>query len=380
MKAPRFFAAALVVAVALSLTVSAVQAGPQKQTPNKPENKPQEKVFIPKEIKAILQEGLATKQGRQDIPFTILKDFYFPTQSENLQTEFLFQATNESLGYVAPSAAAPAQKPKEKQTAAAEQTPAGMLAANLNVFLQFLLPNETGTPTIYREVYLPVSLHTESAGYDAQKVQWYSVGYLLPPGKYTLAMAVTSKDLKKVGVSYFDFTLPGPDAYKDGLLTTPMFFIEKMDQMQAPETRAMVHQGMFTYSVLQIVPSIDNVLKVGEQVEMFFYVFGTKPKPIEPPKAGEQPQAGLQPGYDLEVNYEVQKEDGSAAVKWAPQTYTYPIIDQPLPLKQTVKISDGKTERTEQRDLAAGKYVMVINIKDKISNLTTVAKLPFEIK
>jgi hypothetical protein len=384
MKAPRFFAAALVFAVALSLVAGLAQAGPQKTPPKKPEAKPQEKIFIPKEVKAIMQEGLATRQGRQDIPVTLFKNLYFPTPSVNVQAEFFFRVANESLGFAAPTAApaaapAPGQKPKEKQPApppAAEQEPAGTLVANVNVFLQFLQLNDGGEASIYKEVYIPVSLQAQSAAYDPQKVEWYSVGYILPPGKYTLAMAMTSKDLKKVGVSYLDFSLPTPDTYQSSLMTTPIFFIEKMEQMQAPETRVTIHQGMFTYSVLQFTPSIDNVLKVGEQVEVFFYVFGAKPK------GADQPQPGQQPVYDVAVDYEVQKEDGSAAIKWAQQAYVSPVIDQPLPLKQTVKITDAKGEnaRTEQRDLAAGKYVMVIKIKDNVSGLTTEQKFPFELK
>ncbi len=46
MKAPRFFATALVFAVALSLVAGLAQAGPQKTPPKKPEAKPQEKIFM----------------------------------------------------------------------------------------------------------------------------------------------------------------------------------------------------------------------------------------------------------------------------------------------------------------------------------------------
>lgn len=38
----------------------------------------QEPIYIPEEVKTVLQEGLAAWQGRQDIPFTIIKYLCFP--------------------------------------------------------------------------------------------------------------------------------------------------------------------------------------------------------------------------------------------------------------------------------------------------------------
>ena len=315
-----------------------------------------------------MQEGLATRQGRQDIPFTVFQDLYFPTQVENLHTLFFFKARNEALGYVAP---APAPAPKKKGEQPAPAPAEGVLETSLNIFLQFLKTDESGALTTFHEAYVPVTLQTESAGYDPAKEEWYSINYLLPPGQYTLAMALTpSKDLKKVGVAYFDFTLPGPAAYAQTLDITPLFFVKSMEQMQSPENRIMIHKGYFTYSVLQIVPDLVETVKPGEQVELFYYVFGARPKSAEP---------GQQPVYDMEINYEVQQEDGTVAIKWAPSTSAITIISQPLPLKQTVKITKGEEEHTETRDLVPGKYTLVVTVMDKVSGESVQKKLVFEV-
>jgi len=368
MRAPKIAVAALAVAFALSVfSVFAQAATETQQDTRKPEAKQQERIYIPKEIKAVMQEGLATRQGRQDIPFSVFQDFFFPTQVENLHTVFFFKAQNAALGFAAP-APPPAPKKKGEQPPAA--APEGVLEAPLDVFLQFLQPDGTGALKTYQEAFVPVTLQEESAGFDPAKEEWYSINYLLPPGTYTLAMALTSKDLKKVGVAYLDFTLPGPASYAQTLETTPMFFVKSMEQMQTPENRIMIHKGYFTYSVLQIVPDLAETVKPGEQVELFYYVFGARPKSAEP---------GQQPVYDMEVDYEVQQEDGTVAIKWAPSTSAISIISQPLPLKQTVKITKGEEEHTETRDLTAGKYVLVITVKDKVSGESVQKKLPFEI-
>ena len=91
-----------------------------------------------------------------------------------------------------------------------------------------------------------------------------------------------------------------------------------------------------------------------------------------------QPQ---QPKYDIEVNFEVQKEDGSLAVKWQSQSYVNPLVDQTLPLKKTLSIKDEKgSERKEERNLEPGKYNLVLKILDKFSQLKLEKKVPFEVK
>jgi hypothetical protein len=383
MKAPKFVVFGFLLVFGLSLFTVFAQAMPQKpQEPKKPEAKPAQKEIIPKEIKAIMQEGLATRQGRQDIPFTIFKSLVFPVQG-GMHAVIFFKAKNSDIGYAAPAAAAPAPKNQPAQPAPAAPA-AGMLEARLALALEYLQLDATGALKTYKDATFGVNLQTESAGYDPNKEEWYSFGYPLPFGKYTLVMLFThidpktgKPDIKKVGVGYYDLVLPGPDTYQNTLETTPLFFARNIEQMPSYEARPTVHKGLFTYSVLQIVPNIDSVVTAEDkaQIEILFFILGAKAKD----EAAAQAQPAVQtsqPKYEIEINFEVQKEDGSTVIKWQPQNYVSPLVDQALPLKRTLKTG----EKTEQKDLEAGKYMLVIKIMDKVSGLTLDKKMPFEVK
>ncbi len=344
---------------------------------DKKEGKPEEKIFIPKEIKAVLEQGLAARQPRLDIPFTIFKQYYLPAQNA-IHSIFFFKAKNVDLGFApAPQspAPAPAQTEKEKEpqaTPEAQAQPAG-LQARLNVFLQFLLEENNAPPKIAREAFVPVALQADNASYDPEKEEWYTVGYTLLPGKYILAMAITSLDLKKIGTVYYEFSLPDSRAFTQSLDTTPIFFVKQITKLEAPETRALVHKGLFTYSVLRMEPNLDNVFKAGDNLDIFFFIFGAKPVEAKP---GEQTQ---QPQYNIEVSYEVKQGD-KAAVRYEPALYTFPLISHALPMKQTVLIKTDKEEKREQRDLPAGKYTLSLKITDKVSGLTIDKTIDFEVK
>lgn len=351
-------AAVIVAVLAFGLLSSFSQAAQEKnQDKNKDKQavKQEERIFIPPQVKTIMQEGLAARQGRQDIPFTIFKNLVFPA-AQNLHSVFLFKAKNSDLGYVT----APAAPAAEGQPPAAPPMQAKVL-----VFLQFL-QMENGVPSkTIREVYVPVLLQADSATYNPEAEEWYSTGYPLPAGNYLLAMALTSPDLKKVGVGYFEFSLPDAVSLQGKLETTPIFFVKKIDQMQAPETRIAVHKGCFMYSVLQIVPNIDSIVAPGESIEILYYIFGAKPND--------------QQKNDIDVDYEVTQAD-KAAIKWTAQTYDFALISQPLPLKQTVLIKDAQGEKQETRDLPPGKYTLVIKIKDKVGGTAVEKTLDFEVK
>ena len=383
MKAPKFVVFGFLLGFGLSLFTVFAQALPQKpQEPKKPEAKPAQREIIPKEIRAIMQEGLATRQGRQDISFTIFKSLVFPVQG-GMHAVIFFKAKNSDIGYAAPAAAAPAPKNQPAQPAPAAPA-AGMLEARLALALEYLQPDATGALKTYKDATFGVNLQTESAGYDPNKEEWYSFGYPLPFGKYTLVMLFThidpktgKPDIKKVGVGYYDLVLPGPDTYQNTLETTPLFFARNIEQMPSYEARPTVHKGLFTYSVLQIVPNIDSIVTAEDkaQIEILFFILGAKAK--DEPAAQAQPAVQTsQPKYEIEINFEVQKEDGSTVIKWQPQNYVSPLVDQALPLKRTLKTG----EKTEQKDLEAGKYMLVIKIMDKVSGLTLDKKMPFEVK
>lgn len=377
MRPKKIAVAGLTLVFMLSLFALFAQATPDKQKETKAqETKQPEKIRIPKEIQAIMQEGLAARQGRQDIPFTIIKDYVLPVPG-GFQGIFIFRAKNADLGFAAP--APPPQpktkgkeaQPKEEQAKPAIPAP-GVLEANLNIFYEVLQTDASGASKTFREGYIPFSFKEESASYDPTKEDWYSFGFPLPPAKYTLAMAITTPDLKKVGVGYYDFTLPEPETYEKTIDTTPVFFTNKIDQMQSAEVYVTVHRGFFTWSILQIVPDINSAVTAENkgQIEVIYYVLGAKTKQ----------EAGQHPENLIECTYEVQKPDGTPAIKWETREYKMAWVDQPLPLKQTLLIKDEKGQRTEQRDLPAGKYNLVIKIKDMISGESVEKTVPFEVK
>jgi hypothetical protein len=136
--------------------------------------------------------------------------------------------------------------------------------------------------------------------------------------------------------------------------------------MEAAEQRTAFHKGAFTYSILKIVPNLEKVFKPGENLDIFFFIFGAQPNPSQQ--------------YEIEINFEV-KQGEQSALKWAGQTYNSPLISQPLPMKQTVKIKKGdEPERTEQRDLPAGNYTLIVTILDKVSQNTGVKTVDISVQ
>jgi hypothetical protein len=346
--------------------MSSLSATVQEKDKTKEQAKQPEKIFIPKEVKSALQEGLTSRKGRQDIPINIFQSLYLPAR-ENFHIVFMMNLKNSDLGF-APMTAAPAEPKAEKK--GPQETPvqeaAENLQANFNVFLEFNKLDEAGVPTVFREVYVPANIQVPAAGYDPEKAEVYSVGYPLPFGHYLLAIALTSLDLKKIGTAYHEFTIPDPSQFSKTLDTTSIFFVKKIDEMESVEQRTVFHKGYFTYSVLKIVPNIEKVFTAGENLDIFFFIFGTQPNQSQQ--------------YDIEINFEVKKGEESA-LKWAAQTYNSPLISQPLPLKQTVKIKKGdEPEQVEQRDLPVGTYALVIKILDKVSQNTGVKTVDFTVQ
>jgi hypothetical protein len=378
MKASKITVAGLILIFALSSSMVFAQATPGKtQEPKKPEPKQPQKEILPKEIKAILLEGLATRQGRNDIPFTIFKSLYFPAP-DGMYSVIFFRAKNSDLGYATPLPASPPPKSQQAKTPAPAT---GMLEARLALAIEFFVTDETGAQKVARQVAGSVAVQTEAATYDPNKEEWYSVDVGMPYGKYTVALLLCSvdpkkgiADLKKVGVQYYDMTVPGPETYSNALETTPPFFVRNIDRLQTYEPRPIVHKSFFTYSVLHFVPNIDSIVTAEDQskIEVFFIVLGAKPK--------QEPQPGQQPEYSIEVTFEVQKEDGSAAVRYLAQDYPYQLISQQLPLQQTLQIKDDKGQRQEKKDLPPGKYVLSAKVLDKVSQLKVEKKVPFEVK
>lgn len=311
-----------------------------------------EKIFIPKEIKAELTQGMEHMTPRMDIPFEIFEHLYLPAR-QNMHSIFLLKAKNADLGFAPPAPAAAAETGEEGETQEAAQE-SNILTTQLNGFLWF----KQKDGDFSKEVYVPIQLQEEKESYNPEEESMYSTGYPLPPGTYTLAMAITSKDLQKIGTQYFEFELPAISNFTDSLGTTPIFFARDIQQMAAPERTTEFHEGFFTYSILQIDPILENIFTQKDSLDIFFYVFGAQPDP-ETNK------------FNLTANYELIKDE-EVIVRYAEATYDAPIVSQPLPLKRTVLIQKKKgeevvEEKKETRDVETGEYTFVINLKDNVS-------------
>jgi len=318
-------------------------------------------VIIPEQVKAVFQEGMQARQPRTDIPFAITDTLYLPAQ-QNIHLVVFFKAKNADLGFAPPDQVA--------AVVAEEEQPASpKLTAQCYVFLQFN-KLENGTPgELAREVYVPMNLEADSASFDAEKEEIYTTGYPLPPGDYLLSMALANKDLSRIGTQYKEISLPDPLGFTDTIDTTPIFFAKSIKQVAAPETRAEVHKDFFAYSILQIDPNMEKTFSVGDNLDIFFFIFGAK--------ANEQGQT------DLKIHYQVFQGD-ELAINFQPQTYTAPLVSQQLPMKKTVLIKTTKgtetTEKTERRDLEPGTYTLAIDITDNISGQTLKKTIDFEIR
>jgi hypothetical protein len=353
MRALRTIAAALAVifvAGIFSVTAYAASGTQAKPQEAKPQAKPSS---MPKEIAALIQEGLATRQGRQDIPFSFFKQLVLPAQGQNLFPVFYFKARNGDLGY-APSPAG-----------------TGEMATSLNAYFQFFQEGEGGVFASRVAGRAVADLKTDANGYAADGEDWYSFGLAMPAGKYTLAMVLATPDMKKLSVAYSDVDLPGPEAYATALWSTDPVVVTAMDQVE-PDQRPTIHRACFTWGAIKVVPSVRAEVAPGENIEVFFFVLG----------GAYKDPAAERPVNDFEVNFEVQFEDGKPAIKWAPQLFEAYFINQPLPLVQTLQKQDekGTVLSQEKKPLEIGKYKLAITITDKVSGKKVETKTGFSVR
>lgn len=354
MKASRKFAAALALLFAVGVLSVSLEAAPAIQGKKQEAKAPAPKASsMPKEVAAVIQEGLATRQGRQDIPFSFFKSLVLPAQGQNLYPVFFFKAKNGDLGY-APNAMG-----------------TGEMETTLNVFFQFFRQAEGGTPAPDVAGRAVGALKTDGANYAPENEDWYSFAFTMPPGKFTLALVLASPDMKKLSVAYADVDLPQPGIYETALWPTDPVIVNGMEQVE-PDQRPTLHRAHFNWGAIKFVPNIQGEVASGENLEVFFFVLGGAVK--DP--------AAARPLNDFEANFEVQQENGQPAIKWAPSVYDAYFINQPLPLVQTLQKMDekGTVLGTEKKPLAAGKYNLAVTITDKISGKKGEAKMGFSVR
>jgi hypothetical protein len=323
-------------------------------------------VYIPKQVKEILDEGMTSKQPLQDISIDLFKHIYLPAR-DSVHSVFFFKVKNSDLGF-APMAPAGEEQKKEESEETEEPSPQaeqGKLRSKSHLFLLFKqLDNDTE-----REVYVPIELQMDGTSYNPEEEAVCTTGYPLMPGNYMLGLAIASWDLKVIGTQYMEFSLPNPADFKDKMDTTPIFFVNKLERMPQPEMKVEIHRDYFTYSVLQITPSLNNLFKLGQNLDIFFFIYGTQPK--------------ADGNYEIEATYQVMKDD-EPVIKFAGTKYNNPIVSQPLPLKKTVVVQKQEGEQTtetkEVRDLEAGQYTLQIDLKCLVSGNTTTKAIDFTIE
>ena len=355
MRIKAIMVATILLGFGLSLAFSPGLAAQEKST----------EVSIPKEVRKILDEGMESKQPRLDIPIDLFNHIYLPAR-DSVHSIFFFKVKNSDLGYapVVPAGEEPKEE-SEKAESQSTQAEQGILKSKAHLFLLF----KQLDGDLEKEVYVPVEMEIDGASYNPEEEAMCTTGYPLLPGNYMLGMAIASWDLKVIGTQYMEFSLPNADDFKDSMDTTPIFFVNDFQRMQQPEMKVEIHRDYFTYSVLKITPSLDNLFKAGQNLDIFFFIFGTQPK--------------ADGSYDIEATYQVMKGD-EAVIKFAGTKYNNPIVSQPLPLKKTVVVrteeGEQKSETKEVKNLEAGQYTLSIELKCAVTGNTTKKTIDFTIE
>jgi len=313
------------------------QAAKKTEKNQKKEEVPvEEKIFIAPEAAKIFDEDAALRKTRNDIPLHFLRTVFLPAQQNNLYSVFWFKIKNADLGFTAPT--------EEAET----------LSTQMHVFIRFYNIENGNLKGIFREVYIPFRAQESREGYNPEEENLYTFGYILPPGEYLLASAFTSNDLTKIVTIYSEFSLPDTASLQGKIETTPVLSVKSIQQVDTPETKLKIYKNYFTYGRLIIEPKIENVFRAGENVDLFYFILGAK----------THPETQRQ---DLEIKYSIKKGT-QGVVRFPPQPAKMPIVSQPIPL-----ISKGK-------NLEAGNYTIVIEILDKISNISVTKEVALEIK
>jgi len=311
---------------------------------------PQKENIIPPEIGKIFDENVITKKSQRDIPITYIRTLYLPSRDGKLYAIFLFKMKNSDLDFQEKMKSFEIVKSEQEEAEVVEEK----LLANLNVFIRFYKMEEENIKEITKEIYLPTTLEEKKDNFDPEQENIYTIAYLFTPGKYLLALAVTTEDLSKIGTSYTEFVLPDPFSFLDKLETTPIFFVKSIKRVPSPETVVKMHKNSFFYSILEMEPKIENVFSPTATLDIFYYIFGAKLDP-ETKK------------YNIEIKYSIKKDE-EEFIKFTPQISPAPLISQPLPLSSL------------ERKLEPGLYVLNIQITDNISEMSTKKEIPFEVK
>lgn len=345
MNLKKFFALSLILILTLTLAFNLAQAEPQKKDQKKEQKA---KTTLPIDVKALLEQGLAARQVKPDLPFSFDGHYILPARGTYIAI-FVTKIKNADLEY------------------AQSVSSGNSFQTESDIFFQ-IYQNDGPTPKLLTEnkAYSQFSIPAEE--YNPEGESYYYLGYPLSSGKYILAAALGNRKTKKIGTTYYEFEIPRyEDSYKNGQMeTTSLLLLKNYEQLDEAENYPNFHKDYFGWMILKAYPYTEMRFKPKDQPTLMFMVYGTE--------FDESQKASL------EINYHICKGE-TKIVTFTPMTYESPFIEQPIPIPDSkqVKVTDDKGERIETRSLEAGGYELVISIKDKIGGTTLEKRIPFEL-
>lgn len=280
---------------------------------------------IPDKVMKMIEKYEAEKDTGQDIPFEISKTLYLPAQNYNFVV-FIFKLKNKDVY----------SEPNKNLT---NETDNDLMVSDLNLFV--LVKNKKGEILEkYGSVYVPFHFEIEKSAYKPEQDNVYTVWNFIPDGDHQVYMSLTTKDLKKTGISDIKLSLPAPNV-TGKLSTTSIFFVNDIKELVLPEQTRKVHKNYFVYSRrLSITPRLKPVFKQDEIPDLFFTILGCQPMPENPRE------------FNIEVHY-VLKKKGKKIMQTEKQILKSPLVSQPIPL-----------QTKEHKYVNPGEYVLEIYIKD----------------
>ncbi|MBN2400377.1 MAG: hypothetical protein JXI33_08585 [Candidatus Aminicenantes bacterium] len=306
-------------------------------------------VYIAPQVAAVIDANLAQRLNRNDIPLDYLRTLYLPAQQNQIYPIFIFMIKNADLNL-----------------AAALESP-DVLRAKLHVFTRLYRIENGVAGTVVRERYIPFNVEENQANFQPEGANFYSIASeIYPAGSYLLALAVSTPDFAKISVCYQEIVLPDMTQLQNKLDTTPVFSIIGLQQMAAPETRIIIHKNSFVYNTLVLFPSLDNEFKAGENLDLFYFILGSKPDANN--------------AFNLQITYRFLK-DGKELRKLGPTTVKNFIISQPISLLYTEITKDAQGVETERQEikLEPGAYSLEIDMVDMVSKAAGKQEFKFKI-
>ena len=256
-----------------------------------------------------------------------------------LQSVYHFYRSQEGLTYMEINLtldleAMPESDPAAQPSRSARKTPlslGGRLSSENDPAFEIIFSSDGGFAT------LPIR--------DAGEVRWiYQSGVGVPPGTYTLLIAIVEEKTGRAG-SWKEI-IEVPDLSEQGLLLSDLVLAREI--LTRPEPSRTPYKEPFVHGQLKVVPQIDPVYKSDRSLVFYYQVYGA-----------EQDPHTRQPSLDLEYRFErIGRADlppEVAAVRLEAQhdlsqAYSFPLDEWPEgSYRLTVEVTDRIGGDTAQR-------------------------------